>query len=146
MIFEAQSNDYNCGVYATHYALKMVGVNVSIDEIEKVFCLDPEMGTSHTAIIALMESLGVPYSTHYDTPDGWIDSMLPAIINLQSEGDGHYVTFIGKSQTQQGWAPLYIYYDPADGEVKTIDSAELNRVWYSERYGRRWYCSVFLKS
>lgn len=143
-----QTNDYNCGVFAAMYYLEKY---FGIEHIEyqagllgSVAGTTPENGTSHEGVYSIFGSiLSAPVLTYkYNASVEDLISNLPAIVNCQSDGEGHYIVITdGDSLRLQ-------YWDPADGKNYSIYNPEewARKYWYSNLYGTRWFLNVSRKS
>lgn len=138
MIPEQQRNDYECGVYCVHFLLGLYGVHAMLPEaLADVMGTTQEDGTSHEGIKKGLKRYGFRWVEWSDCHISYLQECLPAIINYQylDEGvfDGHYCVVL--SYVYRGF---FIIYNPATGEIETLDEKYLEKNWYSDRYGKGW--------
>lgn len=135
MKLRKQSKDYNCGVYALHFLLRLHKLKLgSHKKLEALLGTHREEGTSHDAITAALER--VPHAVWYDATLEDLSANLPALVNYQFQNDGHYGVVVSIT------ASTLILYNPWGGALEVLDKAEFFKYWYSKRYGRRWFLSL----
>jgi ABC-type bacteriocin/lantibiotic exporter with double-glycine peptidase domain len=124
--------DWDCGLVASKYLTILLGGEwlTSLDEAALIGKSTPEDGTPHEGILDLLaygglRFVGKTFQTVAQVP-------IPAIVNYQSDGDGHYGVVVSKTTEN-----VFIF-DPADGVVRTFTFSEFDEVFYSLRYGRMW--------
>jgi ABC-type bacteriocin/lantibiotic exporter with double-glycine peptidase domain len=130
-----QDKEYNCAVYALHFLLGLYDIKPSIEEIEKLVNPSIENGASHEDILRALHSFKIMSWSSNGRIIDFIDN-LPALVNYQYDGDGHYGVIIGKT------SKAFIMYNPYNAEIETIQFKEFEKIWYSERYGANWYMQL----
>jgi|ERR1700743_1331370 len=132
-----QSQNYNCGVYALHFLLGLHGVSVMPETLEPIMGTTDQDGTSHDGIRKGLSHFGFKWVSWYGSHVSTLQEFLPAIINYQycdEDGcDGHYAVVLGQGHG------FFIIYNPATGEIETLEEKHLENNWYSERYGKGWF-------
>ncbi len=129
-----QSSDYNCGVYALHLLLQCHGVVTDLEVLELALKTTEEEGTSHTNITDYLADKNIVAA--YDASLKQLSAHLPAMVNYQYTGEGHYSVVLSITPQQ------VILYNPDLGALEAIASADFERVWYSELYGNKWFLSL----
>lgn len=124
-----QSSDFNCGAYALHFLLGLYGVECGVEEVEKRLCTTEKNGTSHEDIKRVLKHFNFNYTSFENSNLVTLKTFLPAIINYQYDEDGHYSVILGKGNG------FFVLYNPYNGEVEKINDTELEKTWYSDRYG-----------
>lgn len=131
-----QDKNYNCGAYALHFLLDFYGIHKTIEEIEYNLGTDNENGTSHVAIEKTINSFGLQYTSFNNGEIQDVKWFLPAIINYQWDGDGHYSIVLGTKDS------CFIIYNPGTGEIERLEHDYLKKNWTSKRYGDGWYLGI----
>ena len=125
-----QTTEYNCGVFAVKYILKLVlNKDYDVVQLEKELCTTEEKGTSHDDIINFIKREKINYIVGIGEQ---MFSDLPLLVNYQYDGDGHYgvITDIHENEIKM--------FNPATGESEIILYTDFMDRWYSERYGKQW--------
>lgn len=136
-----QTSDYNCGVYALHHLLYLNGFHINPIILEQQLGTDKDNGTSHKQIIEWLNRYG-PTNISYGYGGSIYSHRLitPILVNYQycdEDGcDGHYGVIINIT-----WDDV-VLYNPATGELETMDKNYFESVWYSDRYGKRFYLRI----
>lgn len=132
-----QSSDYNCGVYCVHFLLGLYGISVKPEELEKIMGTTEENGTDHDGIKKGFKHYNFKWVEWSGAHISSLQEFLPAIINYQYEDKdgkgGHYCVVLGQGHG------FFVIYNPATGEIETIEEKYLSENWYSERYGNAWF-------
>lgn len=132
-----QSKDYNCGVFCLQFILGLHGVHVLPEALEVIMGTTEEAGTSHEGIKKGLSHFNFKWVSWYNSHVSSLQEFLPAIINYQyldEDGlDGHYSVVLGQGNG------FFIIYNPATGEIETLNCEVLEKNWYSERYGKGWF-------
>lgn len=132
-----QDKEYNCGVYALHFLLGLYDISVNPEDLERIIGTTEENGTSHDNIMKGLAHFNLKWVSWKDAHISTLQEFLPAIINYQycdEDGcDGHYCVVLGQGHG------FFAIYNPATGEIETLDSSYLEKNWYSERYGNGWF-------
>jgi|GEM_PF-2695251 ABC-type bacteriocin/lantibiotic exporter with double-glycine peptidase domain len=123
-----QNKDYNCGVWALKYILKLV-LNKEYDSeiLEKELNTTEDNGTSHVYILKFLCKENIDFIE----VTGNVDK-LPLLINYQYDGDGHYGVIVNK------YEGVLEIFNPATGKIEEIFNHEFISDWYSLRYGKQW--------
>lgn len=129
-----QDKEYNCGVYAVHFLLQCNGIEKDLSSLEKELNTTEENGTSHNDIISFFKPYLVKYG--YNTYLKNLKENCPTIVNYQYEEDGHYGVVLSVTDKN------IVLYNPGIGEIDIIDKLEFDKVWYSKRYGAKWFLSI----
>ena len=132
-----QTEDYNCGVFALEYLLRLKGINLTPEVIEVGCKTDKENGTSHDNIMEFLEKSYIPFGFSYDCTISYLFNHEPCLVNYQYENDGHYGIVVGHDDKNLK------LYNPATGKMETMNFHTFEENWYSDRYGKRWL--LFLK-
>jgi|SRR5882762_8770518 len=137
MIPQKQNKEYNCGVYALRFLLGLYSVHVTPEELEIIMGTTEQDGTSHDGIRKGLSHFNFKWVSWYDSHISSLQEFLPAIINYQYEDEegkeGHYSVVLGQGNG------FFTIYNPATGEIETLDCELLEKNWYSERYGKGWF-------
>lgn len=131
-----QDKDYNCGVYALCFFLHSNGIKSRLTEIERMLNPTDADGTSHESITKVLKELGIYNNQFLDSSIGQLKEKLPALVNYQYDGDGHYGVVKGMSWNR------FIIYNPCTGEEEFGQTSEFDKSWYSERYGSHWFLTI----
>jgi len=136
-----QDKDYNCAVYALHFLLGISNITYDVNQLEKELGTNEEHGTSHEQIInwlLLNDIKSITYGNNSNIQR--LSSVLPAIVNYQycdKDGcDGHYSIVLTVNENK------VILYNPAIGEIESIDKNKFEDNWYSERFGAKWFLKI----
>jgi ABC-type bacteriocin/lantibiotic exporter with double-glycine peptidase domain len=123
-----QNKDYNCGVWALKYILKLV-LNKEYDSeiLEKELNTTEDNGTSHVYILKFLCKENIDFIE----VTGNVDK-LPLLINYQYDGDGHYGVIVNK------YEGVLEIFNPATGKIEEIFNHVFISDWYSLRYGKQW--------
>lgn len=137
MALKKQTSDYNCAVFAVHFILGLYGIGSDPEELEKIMGTTEESGTSPEGIKKGLKHYNFKWVTFDNSHISTLQEFLPAIINYQlcdEEGcDGHYSVVLGQGDG------FVIIYNPYSGEIESLDCQELEKKWYSKRYGKGWF-------
>ncbi len=132
-----QSQNYNCGVFCVHFILGLYDIFIDLEELEAIMGANEQDGTSHEGIKKGLRHFNLKWVEWSDSHISSLQEFLPAIINYQycdEDGcDGHYSVVLGQGHG------FFIIFNPATGEIETLDCEELQKNWYSERYGKGWF-------
>jgi ABC-type bacteriocin/lantibiotic exporter with double-glycine peptidase domain len=132
-----QRSGYECGVYCVHFLLGLYGVKSDIDELSKIMHCTEEAGTDHRGIENGFKHYNFKWVEWSGAHVSSLQEFLPAIINYQYEDedgkDGHYCVVLGQGHG------FFVIYNPATGEIETLEEKYLSENWYSERYGKQWF-------
>jgi len=141
MSFIKQDKDYNCAAYAIHMLLKLNGIDSNVKQIEHELGCDVETGTSHHQIVSWFDNTKITRISY-----GYLDSIYskrlitPYIVNYQycdeNGCDGHYGVVITHLLNE------LLIYNPATGGVDIFNKEAFDDIWYSERYGNRFYFRI----
>lgn len=135
-----QDKEYNCGVFAVNFILGINGIQSDTETLEQVMGTTENDGTSHEGIKKAVRYFNLKAVENYDSDIYMLMDFLPAIVNYQfcdTDGcDGHYGVILGKSRLS------FIIYNPGIGEIETIKFNDFEKIWYSERYGKRWFLKI----
>ena len=135
-----QFNDYSCGLFAIYFLLNINGCKVFYDDLLDYLQPSSEEGTSHVNIEKLISFVGKKFISQDNSNLKTLKENLPAIINYQycdnEEWDGHYSVIIGIVKKS------FIIYNPATGEIELLSFEELEKTWFSERYGKGWFLKI----
>ena len=136
-----QDKEYNCAVFALHFLLGLNGIDYKVVEMGKELSPNEENGTSHNKILGWLLFKGINSLTYgYNTPINKLKQSLPAIVNYQlcdKDGcDGHYSVILTVNNSS------VILYNPYNGEIEVLNRREFEKIWYSERYGKRWFLTM----
>ena len=109
-----QNKDYNCGVWALKYILKLV-LNKEYDSeiLEKELNTTEDNGTSHVYILKFLCKENIDFIE----VTGNVDK-LPLLINYQYDGDGHYGVIVNK------YEGVLEIFNPATGKIEEIFNHE----------------------
>ena len=132
---KAQDRSYNCGIFATMFLLETQGIKADPRLLESIAGTTPKNGTTHEGMVKILHHYGKFTMSGRGTLD-ILRRHLPAIVNYQSGGDGHYGTVLAVYKRA-----LWLW-DPSDGKVKSIKLVDFRRRWFSKRYGRRWFLAL----
>lgn len=136
-----QSKNYNCAVYALHFLLGISNLSSDIEDMEKELGTNEDKGTSHEQILdwlKLNNVTGITYGNNSNVHR--LSCVLPAIVNYQywdKDGcDGHYGVVLTVNENK------VILYNPAIGEIESVDKYYFEAKWYSERFGKGWFLKI----
>jgi ABC-type bacteriocin/lantibiotic exporter with double-glycine peptidase domain len=132
-----QSQSYNCGVFALQFLLGLYGIHILPEALEPIMETTEQDGTSHKGIMKGLSHFNLKWVQWYDSHISTLQEFLPAIINYQYDDEdgknGHYAVVLGQGHG------FFTIYNPATGEIETLDCDYLDKNWYSERYGKGWF-------
>lgn len=133
-----QTEDYNCAVFCVHFLLGLHGTHVLPEVLEPIMGTTKESGTSHDGIKKGFRHYNFKWVEWSGAHVSSLQEFLPAIINYQYEDkedgkDGHYCVVLGQGHG------FFVIYNPATGEIETLEEKYLSENWYSERYGKQWF-------
>lgn len=132
-----QNKNYNCGVFCVHFFLGLYGISIDPKELERIMETTEEDGTSHEGIKKAFRHFNFKWVEQYESRISSLQEFLPAIVNYQycdEDGcDGHYCVILGQGDG------FFVIYNPATGEIETLNCEEFKESWHSERYGKGWF-------
>lgn len=132
-----QTEDWNCGGTVLIRLLDRFNVRLSQENADFLLSSTPDDGTSHDSFKRVLAAKGLRYLSSDGSFDELI-SHLPAIVNFQYEGDGHY----GIAET---WSDGRInVWDPWTGGMLSFSQIAFEALWYSDRYGPKWWLHVLV--
>ena len=132
-----QTEDYNCGVFALEYLLRLKGIKLPLDVIEVGCKTDEENGTSHNNLMQFLRISGIEFTHSYNSTITHLFNHCPCLVNYQYEDDGHYGVVVSHGK-------VYLnIYNPATGKIEDLRFDEFESDWHSKRYGNRFL--LFLK-
>lgn len=134
---KSQDRDYNCGVFALRFVLSLIGRDeFDTRMLERMLGADPKAGTSHNALCLYMERHGIKYVAEGNSSLRRLKAHLPAIVNHQQGGEGHYTVF---TAYKDGY---FAQFDPWNGLILRLREKTFYPTWFSKRYGKRWFLHV----
>lgn len=123
-----QDRPYNCGIFAARYLLK---IKDSPRYLEKLAGTTEKEGTSHDGMKKIFKHFKIHYLSG-EADLGLVKGLLPAIVNYQAWGDGHYGVVLTIGDKVALW-------DPGDGKIRKFTISEFKKRWFSKRYGKNWF-------
>ncbi len=133
-----QTEEWNCGAAALAYLLERLNIRISIQRLDGMLEGSSIDGTSHHAFLTVLRLLGLKFDAQSESSIDALRRHLPAIVNFQCEGDGHYG--VAESWIEDGVVVL----DHWTGGNRWYSEPEWTRIWRSARYGDRWWLHIFL--
>lgn len=137
-----QDKDYNCGVYAVDFFLKLFATGMGIESIQKELNTNPDNGTTPQSIVKFLEKMfgkgKVQFKTNVQIE--WLGNHAPCLVNYTYEGDGHWGVLLGETPAVGDDKHIFGYhkpcvylYNPAAGEIDVMLLTDFYSVFYSER-------------
>jgi predicted double-glycine peptidase len=136
MSSSTQQEDYTCGPAAVRYLLERFNVRISERALAAELRTTARRGTTHKAIRDFLDRRKLRYVEKYNST--WSGLILPALVNFQCEGDGHYG--VAESMIEGG----LVVWDPWTGGNRWYSEGEWLGIWFSSLYGRRWFLHICL--
>lgn len=135
-----QDKEYNCGPTALRFLLGLYDIDATVEQLEELTGCTEADGTSHDGIKKALLHFGLKWVSWDGAHVSTLEEFLPAIVNYQycdNDGcDGHYSVILGHGHN------LFVLYNPFNGEIETIPDDELQKKWYSQRYGKEWFIQI----
>ena len=134
---KAQDKEWNCGAYATDFFLSLFGVPSIMTTIDSM-CSE-EDGIGHSAIEAVVKEAKLSTCEVLAKDGATIEELkdnLPAIINYQYDGDGHYGVALNI------FDEFLELYNPYNGQIEHLILSDFIDNWYSVRYGKQWFLTL----
>lgn len=135
---DRQTEEWNCGAAALAHLLERFNVRASIDYLDTQLGCTPEEGCSHQDFCRVLQRYKLRFISNDDSSVAELSQHLPAIVNFQCEGDGHYG--VTESVGDDG----LVVWDPWTGGNRWYSFEEWDRIWYSDRYGSKWWLHILL--
>lgn len=139
MKFSKQTKDWNCGPTAcAYYFARFQGIQENYDQridlFEKIGNCTKDKGTSHEGMVKIIHEMGFNSIWNYaDGIEELIPALMPCIVNYQYDGDGHYGVIEGFQNND------LLIWNPATGKRDKINKYDFEKIWYSKRYGSKWF-------
>lgn len=135
-----QDKDYNCGPTAAKWMLMKFNLHPSVSLLESIAKTTEEDGTSTEGMESIIDAFSLNFKSGFHSSIDQLIHNLPALVNLQSDGEGHWV--VAESCFRNDDSRGIIIYDPADGKIKKLSANWLENNWFSKRYGERYFLHV----
>lgn len=132
MVLKKQDKDYNCGVYALDFLLRINGIKYYIPTLEILLETNEKNGTSHENIFSFLASKDIRFNYSYNNRSANLS--YPCLVNYQHDNDGHYGVALCKTG-----AGLVIY-NPYTGGIDT--ESDFDKIFFSKRYGKGFYLTI----
>ena len=141
-----QQDDWTCAAAALNHLLERFNIRISQTRLDNLLDQNPDTkigadkGVSHDDIVrVLKDHLELWFVSHSDSTLGMLLQHLPALVNFQREGDGHY----GVAET---WSDNgLVVWDPWTGGNLWYPGWHWETIWYSRLYGARWWLHIPLR-
>lgn len=129
-----QTTDYSCGAAALRYFLHITdkGEYQEMDLAAELHT-SPANGTNPIEIEFWLKDNNIACIAGLLE---FHEVKLPMIVNYWNVDDGHYVVITSMGFNVRG--ATIVYFDPADGEIKSMRWEDFVHNWYSKRYGTYW--------
>jgi predicted double-glycine peptidase len=120
-----QTKDYNCGVFAIQYILRLKGVLCpDIEILEKELNTSKKDGTPHEEMARYLTERNIPFGRC----NGAITDF-PTLVTYRYEDEDHYGVIININER------LLWLYNPATGDIDMMRIKDFLNVWKCRRYG-----------
>src|SRR5438105_10234970 len=126
-----QSEDWNCAAFALRHLLERLNIRISGERLDEMLEPIPDKrigavkGVGHDAFVRVLDQLHLSFLCEESSTLARLRQYLPAIVNFQCEGDGHYG--VAESWNENG----LVIWDPWTGGNLWYSGPEFESVWYS---------------